>query len=189
MKVLSVLLLAVSLMVQSAHAQSVVQPGQLAPPASEDAPRRPVLFGGESIRRGMVWRADAQRNQWVQAETNSCEFCGKPMSWKTAAFDKKALPLWLIAAGLAVADTEYTLSRPCFKNGTCSEWNPLLGRSRAQQYGVRMPALAVAWMASSWLRKGDKEKSVGGMRHWYAFPIIYMSMPAAGLTANAIRTR
>lgn len=166
------------------------QPGQLPdPPAAVDAPRRRLLVGGETIRRGMVWRADTQRNQWVQAEANSCEFCGKPMSWKSAAFDKKALPLWLVAVGLAVADTEYTLSRPCIKDHTCTEWNPLLGKSRAQQYGVRMPALAVAWLATSWLRKGDEEKNIGGMRHWYALPMIYMGMPAVGLTANAIRTR
>jgi len=186
---LTTFLLGLSLLAPGlARAQSQVQPGQLPDsPASADAPRRLSLLGGESIRRGMVWRADSQRNQWVQVETNSCEFCGKPMSWKTAAFDKKALPLWLIATGLAVADTEFTLSRPCFKNGTCTEANPLLGRTRAQQYGVRMPALALGWLASSWLRKGDEKKNIGGMRHWYAFPMIYMGMPAAGLAANAIR--
>jgi hypothetical protein len=173
-----------------AQAQSTPRPGQLPdPPAAVDAPERQLLLGGETIRRGMVWRADAQRNQWVQTEANSCEFCGKPMSWKTAAFDKKALPLWLVAVGLSVADTEYTLSRPCIKDHTCTEWNPLLGKSRAQQYGVRLPALAVAGLATSWLRKGDEEKHIGGMRHWYAFPMIYMGMPAVGLTANAIRTR
>lgn len=177
------------LLPQVARAQSAVQPGQTDPPAVADAPKRLLLFGGETIRRGMVWRPDAQRNQWVQTEANSCEFCGKPMSWKKAAFDKKSLPLWLMAVGLSVADTEYTLSRPCIKNGTCTEWNPLLGTTRAQQYGVRMPALAVAWMAASWLRKGDDQKNIGGMRHWYAFPMIYMGMPAAGLAANAIRTR
>jgi hypothetical protein len=186
------LLVALFLLPPTMHAQSVLQPGQPAqsdPPAGVDAPKRQLLYGGESIRRGMVWRADSQRNQWVQAEANSCEFCGKPMTWKKAAFDKKALPLWLIAAGLSVADTEYTLSRPCIKNGTCTEWNPLLGTTRAQQYGVRMPMLAIAWAATSWLRKGDDQKNIGGMRHWYTFPMIYMSMPAAGLTANAIRTR
>jgi hypothetical protein len=188
-KLLALLLAASFLLPQIAQAQSAVQPGQVDPPAAADAPRRLLLFGGETIRRGMVWRADSQRNEWVQAESNSCEFCGKPMSWKKAAFDQKALPLWLIAVGLSVADTEYTLSRPCFKSGACTEWNPLLGHTRAQQYGVRMPALAVAWMAASWLRKGDDKKNIGGMRHWYAFPMIYMSMPAAGLTANAIRTR
>lgn len=188
-KLLVLLLAAFFLLPQIGQAQSAVQPGQVDPSAAVDAPRRQLLFGGETIRRGMVWRADSQRNQWVQAESNSCEFCGKPMSWKRAAFDQKALPLWLIAVGLAVADTEYTLSRPCFKSGACTEWNPLLGQTRAQQYGVRMPALAVAWLATSWLRKGDDKKNIGGMRHWYAFPMIYMGMPAAGLTANAIRTR
>lgn len=188
-KLSAFLLLVYFLLPQIAHAQSVVQPGQVDPPAAVDAPKRLALFGGESIRRGMIWRADSQHNQWVQSEANSCEFCGKPMSWKSAAFDKKALPLWLIAVGLSVADTEYTLSRPCFKSGACTEWNPLLGQTRAQQYGVRVPALAVAWLASSWLRKGDDKRHIGGMRHWYAFPMIYMGMPAAGLAANAIRTR
>jgi hypothetical protein len=183
---LVILLLVTSFLPWPAHAQSA-PPAD--PPAQVDAPKRQLLYGGETIRRDMVWRADAQRNQWVQTEANSCEFCGRPLSWKQAAFDKKALPMWLIATGLAVADTEYTLSRPCIKNGTCTEWNPLLGKSRTQQYGVRMPALALAWAATSWLRKGDSKKNIGGMRHWYLFPMIYMGMPAVGLTANAIRTR
>lgn len=189
MKKLAIVLAAVSFFLpQMARAQSAaVLPGQVDPPAAVDAPKRLTLLGGETIRRGMVWRADSQPNQWVQAEANSCEFCGKPMTWKQAAFDKKALPLWLITVGLSVADTEYTLSRPCFKSGDCREWNPLLGSTRAQQYGVRMPALALAWAATSWLRKGDEQKSIGGMRHWYLFPLVYMGMPAAGLAANAIR--
>ena len=171
-----------------AQEQAAFQPAQVDPPASVDAPKRLELFGGESIRRGMVWRVDGKRNQWVQTEANSCEFCGKPMTCKKAAFDQKALPLWLVAVGLSVADTEYTLSRPCIKNGTCTEWNPLLGATRAQQYGVRLPMLAAVWMTTAWLRKGDKEKNIGGMRHWYTFPLIYMSMPSAGLAVNAIRT-
>jgi hypothetical protein len=188
MKKLTSLLLVVAFgaafLPQLAFAQSATQAD---PSPAVDAPKRQILNGGEVIRTGMVWRADAERNQWVQSEQKSCEFCGKPMSWKQAAFDKKALPLWLISAGLAVADTEYTLSRPCIKDHTCSEWNPLLGQTRAQQYGVRMPALAIAWAATSWLRKGDSKLNIGGMRHWYLFPMLYMSMPSAGLAANAIR--
>ena len=192
MKKLVMVLFVASFLPQVARAQSPPAPGTPAaadPPATVDAAKRQLLYGGEVIRRGMVWRADAQRNQWVQVEANSCEFCGHPMSWKQAAFDKKALPLWLAAMALSVADTEYTLSRPCIKNHTCTEWNPLLGTTRAQQYGVRMPMLAVVWAGTSWLRKGDDKKNIGGMRHWYAFPMIYMGMPAAGLAANAIRTR
>lgn len=189
LRLMVLLAIAVFFPLQNARAQAALQPAHVDPPASADAPKRLELFGGEYIRRGMVWRADGKRDEWVQSETNSCEFCGKPMAWKRAAFDQKALPLWLVAVGLSVADTEYTLSRPCFKNGTCTEGNPLLGTTRAQQYGVRMPVLAAAWMATSWLRKGDKERSIGGMRHWYTLPLIYMGMPAAGLAANAIRMR
>jgi hypothetical protein len=186
MKTLVIFLLVLSLLPWPAYAQSAASQD---PPPQVDAPKREILYGGESIRRGMVWRADSQRNQWVQVEVNSCEWCGRPMTWKKAAFDKKALPLWLAAVGLAVADTEYTLSRPCIKEGTCTEWNPLLGKSRAQQYGVRMPALGLAWLGAAWLRKGDAHRNIGGMRHWYLFPVVYMAMPTAGLVANSIRTR
>ena len=186
MKKLLIFLLVGSFLPWPGYAQSVLPAD---PPAQVDAPKRQILYGGEVIRRDMVWRADAQRNQWVQVEVNSCEWCGRPLSWKQAAFDKKALPMWLIATGLAVADTEYTLSRPCMKDGTCTEWNPLLGTSRAQHYGVRMPALAVAWLTTAWLRKGDSKKNIGGMRHWYLLPMIYMGMPAVGLAANSIRAR
>ena len=156
-------------------------------PVQPNVATRPLLFGMEGISRNMVWRPDEQHNQWVQAEVNSCELCARPMTWKRAAFDKKALPLWLLAAGMAVADTEYTLSRPCIKAGTCTEWNPLLGRTRAQQYGVRMPVLGLAWLGASWVRKGHAEYSVGGMRHWYMVPIVFVAMPAVGFVANAVR--
>lgn len=193
-KILAVALFAGLLLYPSlgAHAQSLAttQPGNLStdPPPQVDVPRRQVLHGGEAIPRNMVWREDSQRSGWVQVEVNSCEWCGRPMTWKQAAFDNKALPLWLVAAGLAVADTEYTLSRPCLKAGTCTEWNPMLGTTRAQQYGVRMPILAMAWLGTSWLRKGDSERNIGGWRqHWYALPVVFMSMPAAGLVANSVR--
>jgi hypothetical protein len=192
MRALGGLLFVLLFLPQIARAQLPQPAGKLTPadpPASVDAFRRYVLRGGEFVRRGMVWRPDAPRNQWVQAEANSCEFCQKPMSWKAAAFDKKALPLWLTAAALSVADTEYTLSRPCIQDGTCREWNPLLGQTRAQQYAVRMPLLALVWMTASRLRKGDTERQIGGMRHWYLIPVIYMGMPAAGLAANAITTQ
>jgi hypothetical protein len=152
-----------------------------------NVPERPLLFGKENIPRNMVWRPDTQRNRWIQAEVDACEHCARPMTWKHAAFDKKALPLWLVAAGMAVADTEYTLSRPCIKAGTCTEWNPLLGRTRAQQYGVRMPVLGLAWLGASWARKGRAEYSIGGMRHWYFVPIVFVAMPTAGFVANSIR--
>ena len=159
-------------------------PGMPEPPA---LPRRPLLLGTEPIPRNMVWRPDTRRNEWVQVEVNSCEYCGRPMTWKRAAFDKKALPLWLVAAGMAVADTEYTLSRPCVQARTCTEWNPLLGRTRAQQYGVRMPVLALAWLGTSWARKGHAGYSIGGMRHWYMVPVVFVAMPAIGFAVNSTR--
>jgi hypothetical protein len=109
------------------------------------------------------------------------------MTWKQAAFDKKALPFWLVAAGMAVADTEYTLSRPCIRARTCAEWNPLLGRTRAQQYAVRMPVLMLAWAGASWARKGHATYNIGGMRHWYLVPVVFVAMPLAGLVANSTR--
>jgi hypothetical protein len=157
------------------------------PRPADDLPRRPLLYGGEPIAKNMVWRADTQKREWVQVEVNSCEWCGRPMTWKQAAFDKKALPLWIAATALAVADTEYTMSRPCIRARTCEEWNPLLGKTRAQQYGVRMPALAMAWFGTAWVRKGHSQDHIGGMRHWYLFPASFIAMPTAGLAANSVR--
>jgi hypothetical protein len=179
--VLVVLLLPFVTPAQVLMVRPPIQPGQ------PNVPEQPLLFGKEVIPRNMVWRPDTQRNQWVQAEVNSCEHCARPMTWKQAAFDKKALPLWLAAAGMAIADTEYTLSRPCIKAGTCTEWNPLLGTTRAQQYGVRMPVLGLAWLGASWARKGRAEYSIGGMRHWYLVPIVFVAMPSIGFVANSIR--
>ena len=156
-------------------------------PGQPNIPRRDMLRGFEPIPRNMVWRPEPGRNNWVQVEVNSCEWCSRPMTWKKAAFDKKALPLWVAAVGMAVVDTEFTLSRPCMRARTCTEWNPLLGRTRAQQYGVRMPALAVAWMGSSWARKGHAGYNIGGMRRWYMVPVVFIAMPAVGLVANSAR--
>ena len=161
--------LAICLLPTAIQAQLKVRPPGDPPPPT--TPRRETLFGVEPIPRNMVWRPEPRRNNWLQVEVDSCEWCSRPMTWKKAAFDKKALPLWLAAAAMAVADTEYTLSRPCFKAQTCTEWNPLLGRTRAQQYGVRMPALALAWLGTSWARKGHADYNIGGMRHWYAIPV------------------
>jgi hypothetical protein len=115
------LLAALFLFTNVVHAQLQIRPpGSLQPPPMSEA-RRELLLGGEPIPRNMVWRPETHRDNWVQVEVNSCEFCGRPMTWKKTVFDNKSLPLWLIAAGLAVADTEYTLSRPCIQAGTCTE--------------------------------------------------------------------
>jgi hypothetical protein len=177
--------LAICLLPTAIQAQLKVRPPGDPPPPT--IPRRETLFGVEPIPRNMVWRPEPRRNNWLQVEVDSCEWCSRPMTWKKAAFDKKALPLWLAAAAMAVADTEYTLSRPCFKAQTCTEWNPLLGRTRAQQYGVRMPALALAWLGTSWARKGHADYNIGGMRHWYAIPVMFLAIPVAGFLVNSTR--
>jgi hypothetical protein len=159
------------------------------PPLNADVPFRHVLYGGEAISKGMVWDEYDPRykDMWVQKEVNSCAWCAPPMTWKHALFDKKALALWIPAVVMGVVDTEYTLSRPCIRQHTCTEGNPLLGTSRAQQYGVRMPMLAVAWLGGAWVRKGDLKYRIGGYRRWYLIPVTYIASPTIGFLVNVAR--
>ena len=142
------------------------------------------LVGGELIPDGMVWVPN--NGFWEAREMNSCEWCGRPLTFRQAAFDRKALVMWGAAVGLAVADTELAVSRPCFKAQTCGEGNPLLANGR-KQYAVRLPVLFAAWMGTAWLRKGDKSLKIGGMKHWYLFPLVYQGGPVAGIVANLAR--
>jgi hypothetical protein len=143
----------------------------------------------EELPRSMVRVSVRESNgyQWVAREQGTCEWCGKPMSFKQAAFDKKMSLMWIAEIGLAVADTEITESRPCMKNGTCKEGNPLLGASRAQQYGIRMPVIFGAWMASAYLRHGNPTYKIGGMKHWWVLPTLYHAASTIGIVANLAR--
>jgi hypothetical protein len=138
---------------------------------------------------GMVWAtAQFQDGQkWVAREVGACAWCARPMTFKQAAFDKKMSLMWIGEIALAVADTEIMESRQCIKDGTCREGNPLLGPSRLQQYGIRMPILFSAWMITAHLRQGSPKKKIGGMKHWWIFPVLYQAGSTAGILANLAR--
>ena len=138
------------------------------------------------IPPGMVWASShvPEGWKWIAREEGSCEWCGRPMSFKQAAFDKKMSLLWISEIGLAIADTEIAESRRCLKDGSCREGNPFLGPSRAQQYAIRMPVLLGAWMVSARLRQGNRNLRIGGMKHWWVFPVLYQAASTAGILAN-----
>lgn len=160
------------------------------PPASAHITLRHYLYGNEWLPEGKVW-TNTRKSQYgwgfEQRDVNSCAWCGRPMTWKQAAFDKKALPMWLGALALGIADTEYTLSRPCMKAHTCREGNPALGNTRGRQYAVRLPVLVFAWWATAKLRRGDPEAHIGGMKHWWIMPLLYQAAPSVGLVSNMAR--
>jgi hypothetical protein len=143
------------------------------------------LTGGESIPGGMVWVPAGK--QWTARELNSCWWCSEPMTFRQAAFDKKALGMWGTALALTVADVEILVSRPCVAAGTCREGNPLLGQTRAEQYGLRIPVLVGAWMGTAWLRKGDQRLKIGGAKRWWVLPVLYQIASGSGIIANLAR--
>jgi hypothetical protein len=144
------------------------------------------LFGGETIPEGMVWVPAGK--EWSAREINSCQWCSKPMTFRQAAFDKKTLGMWGTALALTAADIEVLVSRPCIANGSCREGNPLLGGgTRAQQYGLRIPVLAIGWASTAWLRKGDRRLKIGGMKRWWLLPMLYQAAAGAGVIANLAR--
>jgi hypothetical protein len=138
-----------------------------------------------SIPDGMVWVPRDHNRLWHAEELNSCEFCAKPITFKQAALDKKMSSMWLLEIAVTVADVE--LGQACLKAGRCKEGNPILGSgSRLRQYSIRLPVSVGAWMGTAWLRKGDKSRHIGGMRHWYLFPILYQSAATLGVVAGAM---
>jgi len=136
------------------------------------------IFTNTPIPEGMVW---VQRGKaWIAREDNSCEWCGRPMTFKQAAFDKKMTSMWLLEIALTVTDIE--LGQACLRAGRCREGNPLLGLgSRPAEYGIRLPSIAAGWLATAMVRKGDRNYHVGGMKHWYVFPMIHQTMSTIGL--------
>ena len=121
---------------------------------------------------------------WNVRDTSLCQWCAKPMTFRQAALDKKATALWAGALALTVADVEVLVSRQCLRAGTCREGNPLLGQTRSQQYAMRLPVLAAAWMSASWLRKGDARRHTKGFKYWWIFPEIYQAASGAGVISN-----
>jgi hypothetical protein len=157
----------------------------LAVPAPFVPTRRKDIYPDTRIPDGMVWRRQSDR-WWQAEEIGSCEFCGRPMTFKQAAFDKKASSMWLSAIALTIADIE--LGQACIKSGRCMRGNPLFGReTRKTQYSVRLPAIAASWMSVAMLRKGDKGLHIGGMKHWYEFPLAFHAASTVGVISELVR--
>jgi hypothetical protein len=127
------------------------------------------------------------RLMWHVEALNSCAWCGTPMTWKQAMFDRKASSMWVLRSALAVADIEITHRSPCFQAGTCRESNPLIGETRLQGYTVAAGLTAFGWIGGGWLRKGNREYHIGGYRHWWIIPMVGDAASAVGIIANVSR--
>ena len=124
---------------------------------------------------------------WHVERVDSCTWCGKPMSWRQAAFDKEAISLWGLRIAMDVTDIEITHHSPCFLARTCREANPLLGQTRMQAYAVSSALTGIDWLAMAYAHKGSKFYHVGGYRHWYIIPVIGQASSAVGILANLAR--
>lgn len=161
------------------------------PPLNVNITHRIALYGGEAITPGFVWhtgKGEYGKVEWQQVPIGKCgfiDFCGKPMTFKKAAFDNHAL-LWLaVAAAGRIADTEYTFSLPCIVAHTCIEGNPILGSTRAQQYGVGFGMIIGIHFADAWLREGNLRTNEGGWRHWWVIPLEQVGFNTLGIVLNA----
>lgn len=170
------LLLSSAAVAQRSH----VEPPDAAPDI--DVPVRHYLYGDEAIRPGYVWtsgRNEDGSHSWHQQPIDSCLWCGRPMTLKQAATDRKGLLGLVIVAGAMVTQTEIDHDLPCWRAGTCGEADPIFGHSRAQAYSVKSAVVVAQWLITSALRKGSKRYNYGGFRKWYVFPILDSSVWAA----------
>lgn len=138
----------------------------------------PLLFGNEHIPPGMVWVP--RGGVWHAEEVSSCNWCGRPMTFKQATFDRKMSLMWIGELALTTLDVE--LNRACVNSGRCREANPIFGDgNRTRAYGIRFPVIFGAWMISGHLRKGDTRLNMGGMKRWWILPLMYQGMSAGGV--------
>ena len=75
-------------------------------------------------------------------------------------------PWFWVAHGVNVAATvaDVETTQACIRAGTCHEGNPMMGQSRAQQYGVSMGLNAInAWISYRSSKHGGK---------WWILPAI-----------------
>jgi hypothetical protein len=155
---------------------------------------QPFAREGQWIHAGEDWpqfsddlvvvaRKNDGRMTWHVEKVNSCVWCGAPMTWKQAMFDRKSSSMWALRSALFVTDVEITHHMPCFKAGTCRD-NPILGQSRLQAYSVGAGLTAVAWISEAYCRKGDRKWRVGGYRNWWIVPTAGYAFSAIGIIAN-----
>jgi hypothetical protein len=145
-------------------------------PAGEDWPK----FSDDLV---VVARKNDGRMTWHVEKVNSCTWCGAPMTWKQAMFDRKSSSMWAVRSALFVADIEITHHMPCFEAGTCRD-NPILGQSRLQAYSVGAGLTAFAWIGEAYCRKGDRNWRVGGYRNWWIVPVVGYVSSAIGIITN-----
>jgi hypothetical protein len=127
------------------------------------------------------------RWMWHVERVRSCAWCGEPMTWRQAAFDKKSTSLWAVRSALFVADIEIIHHSPCFQAHTCVEGNPLMGQTRAQSYAFAVATTALCWWGTAYLRKGSKSEHIGGYKYWYIVPIVGQLGSEVGIAANLAR--
>jgi hypothetical protein len=156
---------------------------------------QPIAFEGEWISASEPWpkfpddlvvteRKDDGKWFWHVEKVNSCAWCGAPMTWKKAMFDKKGSSMWALRSALMVADIEISHRAPCFRAGTCREGNPLLGQTRLQGYSVAAGLTAFAWIGDAWMRKGNSKYRVGGYKDWWFVPLLGDMTSAFGIFSN-----
>jgi hypothetical protein len=134
------------------------------------------------IPEGMVWWKHG--GYWYARDEDSCGECGKPLTFRQAALDKKALAVTGLEIGLQVGDI---LSiRRCDNRGYCREGAaPFLGDgSIKKQMALKMPIAGLIWIGTAYARKGDRSRHIGGSKSWWHLPVLYDAISTAAIIAN-----
>jgi hypothetical protein len=121
---------------------------------------------------------------WYAAPEGSCESCGKPLTFRQAAFDRKAIAMMGLEVGLQIGDV---LSiRRCDIKGYCREGIvPFFGDgSFKKQMALKMPIAALTWIGTAYIRKGDKSRHIGGSKSWWVLPVLWDALSTAAIIAN-----
>jgi len=176
------------LFVATAQAQNLpskpVSPGMNDPlsPVWLGPPARRHVDSNTFIPDGMVWWKHG--GYWYARDEDSCNYCGKPLTFRQAALDRKAIFMMGLQAGLQVGDI--LAIRRCDNRGYCREGAaPFLGDgSVKKQMALKMPIVAFTWMSMAYIRKGDKSRHIGGSKSWWHLPVLFDVISTGAMVAN-----
>lgn len=176
------------LFVATAQAQNLpskpVSPGMNDPlsPVWLGPPARRHVDSNTFIPDGMVWWKHG--GYWYARDEDSCDKCGKPLTFRQAALDKRAIALLGLEVGLQVGDI--LAIRRCDFRGYCREGAaPFLGDgSFKKQMALKMPIATLIWIGTMYARKGDTSRHIGGSKSWWHLPVLYDAISTATIIAN-----
>ena len=126
------------------------------------------------------------KHSWIARKVKPCGDCSGPMTFRQAAFDRKAIALWGATFALTGFEAATVTSGECVNGAAiiggslkCTPGSPVRYVSdRNTVLAMKVPLVTAGWLLTAWQRKGEANHP--GWKKWWLVPV----MLQAGSLAN-----